>query len=634
MRRLVICLVLPLLLSSLVKANPCTPTAANQVTLTASPNGVLDSLPKVLYCVANLVSKKPEIKTITVTFSPGIYRQTVSAVFSEKFSSWNGTLSLKGTFRKTLFSGAQIVESFEKVHKQPNKYVATVPVWVTSAIRDDLARDHGLRDATAPPWLIISGKPLELARFPNSGFMKISEYQEESENVIRFEPNTVPRTNSSVSIQGFLKFGWADSRRQVKSFNPDEGILQIAGPSIKYGIKKGGRFVLRGAPEFVDENGEFAVKADKKIYFQFGQMPESVEVSVANKILEAKSIKNLILDGLSFSGARSTAIDLAGENISIKNVEVLNAGWIGIRLKGNNNLIDTTLIANTGYSGVELTGGVRESLSPGNNRLINSTIQDFGSFVWSSVPGVRVEGVGNTISGNKITRGPHSGIFYFGNDHKISGNEVSFVARETDDVGAIYSGRDWAGRGHQVTDNYIHDVHGVGAHGATALYLDDQVSGILLSRNIIWNVDRGILIGGGRDNTVTENIVIKAKQCIRFDDRGLTWQKKEAQPGGSLWVSVTNIKSDRVPVFNKYKGLESTLIDKPGYPVGNVVQNNVLLCPSSIVEEAFNHSTVSRNWTKGNPGFNSIERLVQGQLPARMDFRIDWKNIDWPSETQ
>lgn len=634
MRRFIITLAFSILTSHFAYAEGCAKSESLQIKLLASPDGDLDSLPKVVDCIAKLVASKPELKTILVQFAPGTYRQAITATLPKQLGAWSGTLTLEGVTGKTLITGSQPVESFEKDNKLINRYVATVPSWVAKAIRDDLPRDHGLRDAIAPPWLMISGVPLSLSQFPNSGFLDIVDYEDDSPNLIRFAPNIAPKTQSALFIQGFLKYGWADSRRPISKFSTESGLLQIAGPPIKYGIKKAGKFVLRGAPEFIDEDGEFAVGDENLVYFQFNQIPKNVEFTVANKLLEAKAINNLIIDGLSFSGARNTAIDLVGENIAIKNVEVLNSGWIGVRLKGMNNVIDKSVISNTGYSAVEIAGGVRESLTSGNNQLKNSIIQDFGLLVWSSVPGVRVEGVGNSVSNNQITRGPHSGIFYFGNDHIISHNEVSFVARKTDDVGAIYSGRDWAGRGHQVVDNYIHDVHGVGNQGATGLYLDDQVSGILLSRNIIWNVDRGILIGGGRDNTITENIVIKAKQCIRFDDRGLNWQKKEVQPGGSLWNSVAKEQLDHNAAFRKYKGMEGVLTNKVGYPVGNVVNKNILLCPSSIYQEALINSEVSQNWLKGNPGFEQKNLLTQDWLPMWNDFKINWKSIDWSAATQ
>jgi hypothetical protein len=126
-----------------------------------------------------------------------------------------------------------------------------------------------------------------------------------------------------------------------------------------------------------------------------------------------------------------------------------------------------------------------------------------------------VNGVGNVIANNEVSQGPHAGIFYFGNDHEIAGNDVHAVALRTGDVGAIYTGRDWAGRGHKVHHNYIHDVQGVGQLGATALYIDDQSSGVELRDNIVKNVRRGVLVGGGRDNVITRNAFFDVKTCIK-----------------------------------------------------------------------------------------------------------------------
>ena len=85
------------------------------------------------------------------------------------------------------------------------------------------------------------------------------------------------------------------------------------------------------------------------------------------------------------------------------------------------------------------------------------------------------------------------------------------MARQTDDVGAIYTGRDWTGQGSMVVENTIYDVHGNGRHGASAIYLDDQASGITVTGNTIYDVDRGVLIGGGRDNRVVDNSIRDAR---------------------------------------------------------------------------------------------------------------------------
>jgi parallel beta-helix repeat protein len=58
-----------------------------------------------------------------------------------------------------------------------------------------------------------------------------------------------------------------------------------------------------------------------------------------------------------------------------------------------------------------------------------------------------------------------------------------------------------------------------------AFYLDDEMSGYQFYNNTIKNAAVGILLGGGRDNSITHNHFENNINDIHFDARGLTWQQ-------------------------------------------------------------------------------------------------------------
>lgn len=58
-----------------------------------------------------------------------------------------------------------------------------------------------------------------------------------------------------------------------------------------------------------------------------------------------------------------------------------------------------------------------------------------------------------------------------------------------------------------------------------AFYLDDEMSGYQFYNNTIRNAAVGILLGGGRDNTIMNNYFENNQNDIHFDDRGMTWQR-------------------------------------------------------------------------------------------------------------
>ena len=68
---------------------------------------------------------------------------------------------------------------------------------------------------------------------------------------------------------------------------------------------------------------------------------------------------------------------------------------------------------------------------------------------------------------------------------------------------------------------YIHDVAVKGGSGSHAIYLDDCDSGDTFVGNIVYRSgNRGVLLGGGRDNTFRGNIFIDHPIGIHVDGRG------------------------------------------------------------------------------------------------------------------
>ena len=120
---------------------------------------------------------------------------------------------------------------------------------------------------------------------------------------------------------------------------------------------------------------------------------------------------------------------------------------------------------------------------------------------------------------NRIHHAPHTAILFSGNDHLIRFNEIDHVVHESNDAGAIYSGRDWGYRGTLIEHNYFHDIDSVfgGAHG---VYLDDAVSGMEVRGNIFSRIHgHATMSGGGRDNLVHHNVIVHIQRSAHYSDR-------------------------------------------------------------------------------------------------------------------
>jgi parallel beta-helix repeat protein len=64
------------------------------------------------------------------------------------------------------------------------------------------------------------------------------------------------------------------------------------------------------------------------------------------------------------------------------------------------------------------------------------------------------------------------------------------------------------------------------------VYLDDCASGTTVFGNIFYQATRSVIIGGGRDNRIENNIFLDTEPGIRIDDRciirakcGVTWTR-------------------------------------------------------------------------------------------------------------
>ena len=144
---------------------------------------------------------------------------------------------------------------------------------------------------------------------------------------------------------------------------------------------------------------------------------------------------------------------------------------------------------------------------------------------------------------------------------------------ETGDVGAFYMGRDWSQRGILIRHNFFHDIHGPHTHGAMAVYLDDAASGIRVFGNIFLRAGRAAFIGGGRDNTVENNIFVDCAASVHVDARGVGWMHETIEQ--DMPVRLRSMPFRESPWKDRYPQLLTLLEDEPGLPKYNVVRRNI-----------------------------------------------------------
>jgi hypothetical protein len=340
---------------------------------------------------------------------------------------------------------------------------------------------------------------------------------------------------------GFFSYDWADYHVPVASSSNEAKIKLVSKPGA--GPKNGQGVYFYNLIQELDEAGEYFIDRESgKLYFWPDKditKSELVLSTLKEPIISLNGAQHLNFKNLIVEYSRSSLLKIKdSKNISFESSMLRHSGNIGLEVEGQDILLKNLRVYSTGDGGIEMTGGDRKSLSPGNIKVELSKISHFGLWTLTMTPGVQMFGAGNSALNNEISQGAHSAIMYWGNDHKISQNEVFEVCQETSDAGAIYTGRDWGARGNEVSNNIIRDIKSSndGENGVHGVYLDDAASGVRVFGNIFYNITGfAVQLGGGRDSVIENNIFMKNGEALRADARVKVWPKIPSTEQGNDW---------------------------------------------------------------------------------------------------
>jgi len=287
-----------------------------------------------------------------------------------------------------------------------------------------------------------------------------------------------------------------------------------------------------------------------------------------------------------------------------------------------------------GAGGISLTGGDRKTLTPAGHFAQNNHIHHYARWERVYRPGITLQGVGNRASHNLIHNAPHMGMGFGGNDHVIELNEIHSVCYESNDAGAIYTGRNWTTRGTVVRNNYMHHINGFEGRGCVGVYLDDMFCGTEISGNLFYRVTRAAFIGGGRDCTVKNNLFVDCNPSLHIDARALGW----AHGHTDMWITegrekgtLSGIAYNKPPYSERYPELVNILDDEPAAPKGNKVFHNVS-CGGKwdgVQAQARKYQTIENNLVDEDPHFATPEKIGEGREPRAVDFALKADSPAW-----
>jgi len=503
-------------------------------------------------------------------------------------------------------------------------------------------RNVGFARPLSPSWgeLFVNGKAFHLARWPNKRFIPIGKVLDAGSiprngdffkrgAVFKYDSLRISQWKKSkdIWISGYFCYGYADDAVKVSKIDTLHKTITTAQPTL-YGFANGAdfqRWYAFNIFEELDEDKEFFIDREKGILYFVSDEKELKTLHFSmleTPFFNIENAKNIIIEGIDFKYSRGIGIAMSNtKNVIIKNCTFSNLGSLGVTIgkgiipfkdyrhdgigipkSGIIGSLQQHLYANTtlnreggednsiidckfyqlGGGGVSLGGGNRKTLTSGNNRVENCVFHDVNRIEKSYRPAVHLTGVGNKIIHCEIYNTPSMAVLMHGNNHLIVYNYIHDVVLNADDQGAFYYGRDPSERGTIIRYNYFENIPD--KYSTCAIYNDDGACGLIVEGNVFYKSGmRNVLLGGGSDNTYTNNIFMNAKIGIHVDNRLQNWSARILATGGLIEKRLKDVNYHQSPYSTQYPALVSYL-DNAALPKGNLVENNVFYDVEKIID--------------------------------------------------
>ena len=473
----------------------------------------------------------------------------------------------------------------------------------------------------------VRGTAMQLARWPNEGFVRIGDLpdRKKSRTTFHYEEDRPERWagEEDIWLHGYWNVDYFDHYRALEKLDVANRTITVADYWNGHwtgACKKGHRYYALNLLPELDRPGEYYIDRATGILYFWPPAPiksGDAFVSMLHRAVYLKETEHVVLDRLTIEFTRSDAVLIKnGHRNRVVGCTLRNTGQDGVRIDGgtHNGVVGCDVYGN-GECGIALEGGDRKTLTPCGHYAANNHIHHYARRKRTYRPGVKFRGVGCRVSHNLIHNAPHNAILSWGNDHLVEFNEIHSVCYESGDVGAFYSGRDWTARGTVIRHNFFHHVKGPGRFGAMGIYLDDFASGFSIVGNVFYDLTRAVYVGGGQDNLVENNIFVDCVPAVHVDARGLGWAKHVRRTNSVLKVRLAEMPYKTPPWSTRYPRLLDILDRKYDSPEGTVVTKNVCWGGKwdGIHKQARPFVRVENNMVEQDPLFVDA---------AKMDFRL------------
>ncbi len=617
------------------QANGLFASAAKQ-----GPNGPFQTLGRAQSAIRALKTTGTLNQPINVHVAAGNYQQKTPLQFDVRDSGSAGReITWTGAGLTTVISGGITLNNCKSASGMWSCPTAGLGL-------DNIQYPNtGLKIGNIPGFnLFVNQQRMTLARWPDTDWAHIKLPVNQNTTFTSFEQLPAIQAEVAHAQVHIMTSDWYDQYLPVKSVVQTQNQITL-GANTNQGLTSGYRFYLQNLQSQLNAPTEwFYDQPNARILFiaPTGVMPQNIVVSALPNLITMNGVGYVAFQNMVFQDTTSDTFNIvSSNNLLFDNLDISNVDNNGITLNGCTNItVSNSHIHDTGAMGLYLWGGNRTTLASSNYLVYNNHFDHQAAIIIMSQV-ISTSGVGSHIANNLIEQSPGPGVIIYGNDHIIEKNEIRNVCMQESDCGAIYSGHDWSYRGNIVRYNSIHDLLGYGLQSvdvsknivkyvspamAVGVYGDDAVSSLSVIGNIFNNAGLySVLIGGGRDNIIENNIfnTVNNTFAIYTDNRWPTFD----------WATMSQLLS-QVPYAGatwaaKYPALVQPM-KNPSWPEGNTIQNNIVIATTAnstlfhyfLPKESTN---IANNlvWAANGGGMNvSYSILDQSSQSAT----IPWQN--------
>ncbi|MCX7827551.1 MAG: hypothetical protein N2689_18635, partial [Verrucomicrobiae bacterium] len=200
--------------------------------------------------------------------------------------------------------------------------------------------------------LFFNGKPMEIARWPNDGFVMTGEVFGPEKKDVRGRPHNVGgqfaydgdrparwQAESDAWLYGYWFHDWADSYEKIASIDTAQRLITLAPPLHHYGFAKGRRYYALNLLSEIDRPGEWYLDRSRGLlYFWPPSDPNyaTVEVSMfAAPFVELDGVAHVAFRGLTWETGRDDGLRITGgERCLLAGCTVRNFAGDGVTVEG------------------------------------------------------------------------------------------------------------------------------------------------------------------------------------------------------------------------------------------------------------------------------------------------------------